>query len=94
MFDVAVKHDEATSSLYGGNIPQSEQAMGFHSMLEEYLAVPFKSDVLGMKVTVEAPANIAFIKYWGARDLEAALPANPSDSSTPCSPPPARQAPL
>ena len=27
----------------------------------------------GMKVTVEAPANIAFIKYWGARDLDEAI---------------------
>ncbi len=35
-----------------------------------------------MKVTVEAPANIAFIKYWGARDLESALPANASVSMT------------
>lgn len=35
-----------------------------------------------MKVTVEAPANIAFVKYWGARDLEAALPANASISMT------------
>ncbi len=35
-----------------------------------------------MKVTVEAPANIAFVKYWGARDLESALPANASLSMT------------
>ncbi len=35
-----------------------------------------------MKVTVEAPPNIAFIKYWGARDLEAALPVNASVSMT------------
>ena len=35
-----------------------------------------------MKATVEAPANIAFIKYWGARDLDAALPANASISMT------------
>ena len=35
-----------------------------------------------MKATVEAPPNIAFIKYWGARDLEAALPVNPSVSMT------------
>jgi diphosphomevalonate decarboxylase len=35
-----------------------------------------------MKVTVEAPANIAFVKYWGARDLESALPANASVSMT------------
>ena len=35
-----------------------------------------------MKATVEAPPNIAFIKYWGARDLEAALPVNASVSMT------------
>lgn len=34
------------------------------------------------RVTIEAPANIAFIKYWGARDLERALPVNPSISMT------------
>lgn len=32
--------------------------------------------------TAEAAANIAFIKYWGAVDLEAAIPANPSISMT------------
>lgn len=32
--------------------------------------------------TAEAPANIALIKYWGARDLDSALPANPSISMT------------
>src|SRR5947209_5601439 len=34
------------------------------------------------KTTVQAPANIAFIKYWGARDLERAVPRNPSISMT------------
>ncbi len=34
------------------------------------------------KTTVSAPANIAFIKYWGARDMEQALPMNPSISMT------------
>lgn len=34
------------------------------------------------KATASAPANIAFIKYWGARDLERALPVNPSISMT------------
>jgi diphosphomevalonate decarboxylase len=34
------------------------------------------------KTTVDAPANIAFIKYWGARDLEHAVPLNPSISMT------------
>lgn len=34
------------------------------------------------KTTVSAPANIAFIKYWGARDLDRALPVNPSISMT------------
>jgi diphosphomevalonate decarboxylase len=34
------------------------------------------------KATVTAPSNIAFIKYWGARDLEQALPMNASISMT------------
>jgi diphosphomevalonate decarboxylase len=34
------------------------------------------------KATAVAPANIALIKYWGARDLERALPLNPSLSMT------------
>jgi len=33
-------------------------------------------------VTAEAGSNIAFVKYWGARDLERAIPANPSISMT------------
>lgn len=32
--------------------------------------------------TVEAPSNIALIKYWGAKDLERALPYAPSLSMT------------
>jgi diphosphomevalonate decarboxylase len=34
------------------------------------------------KATAVAGANIAFIKYWGARDLERAIPVNPSISMT------------
>jgi len=34
------------------------------------------------KATVRSPSNIAFIKYWGARDLEHAIPENPSLSMT------------
>jgi diphosphomevalonate decarboxylase len=34
------------------------------------------------KTTVVAPANIAFVKYWGARDLERAIPFNRSISMT------------
>lgn len=34
------------------------------------------------KATVRAPSNIAFIKYWGAKDLERVVPANPSISMT------------
>ena len=34
------------------------------------------------KTTVSAPANIAFIKYWGAHDLQRALPMNSSISMT------------
>ena len=34
------------------------------------------------KVTIRAPSNIAFIKYWGAKDLARAIPVNPSLSMT------------
>src|SRR5262245_53567510 len=34
------------------------------------------------KSSVSAPANIAFIKYWGAHDLDRALPLNSSLSMT------------
>lgn len=34
------------------------------------------------KATVKAPSNIAFVKYWGARDLARAIPENPSISMT------------
>ena len=34
------------------------------------------------KATVRSPSNIAFIKYWGAKDLERAIPENPSLSMT------------
>lgn len=34
------------------------------------------------KASVEAPSNIAFIKYWGTRDRERTLPYNPSISMT------------
>ena len=32
---------------------ESEQTMGFYTMLEERLAVPFKTEVLGVEVTVD-----------------------------------------
>ncbi len=34
------------------------------------------------KATVISPANIAFIKYWGAVDFDRAIPTNPSISMT------------
>jgi len=34
------------------------------------------------RATVSAPANIAFVKYWGARDLARAIPYHPSISMT------------
>lgn len=37
---------------------------------------------MSKQFSVTAPANIAFIKYWGARDLASAVPENPSISMT------------
>lgn len=37
---------------------------------------------MSIKATAVAPANIAFVKYWGARDLVRALPMNRSISMT------------
>lgn len=34
------------------------------------------------KATVAAPSNIAFVKYWGARDVERGIPSNRSISMT------------
>lgn len=34
------------------------------------------------KVTAEAPANLALVKYWGARDLDRGIPNHPSLSIT------------
>jgi hypothetical protein len=40
--------EEATVDAYD----ESEQTAGFHTMLEEHLEVPFKTEVLGVEVTV------------------------------------------
>ena len=34
------------------------------------------------KATVEAPSNVALVKYWGAKDLDRAIPYAPSVSMT------------
>jgi hypothetical protein len=41
--------EEATVDAYN----ESEQMMGFHAMLDEHLDMPFKTEVLGVEVTVE-----------------------------------------
>jgi hypothetical protein len=41
--------EEATVDAYG----ESEQTTGFYTMLEDNLAVPFETEMLGVKVTVE-----------------------------------------
>ena len=46
--------------------------------MQEAIATP---DV-GHKASVAATSNIALVKYWGATDLERALPVNPSFSMT------------
>ena len=37
---------------------------------------------MSAKATAVAPSNIAFVKYWGTRDVERTLPYNPSISMT------------
>jgi hypothetical protein len=41
--------EEATIDAYD----ESEQRSGFYTMLEDHLAMPFQTEVLGVKVTVE-----------------------------------------
>jgi hypothetical protein len=41
--------EEATTDAYG----DSEQAVGFYTMMENDLAIPFTTQVLGVEVTVE-----------------------------------------
>jgi hypothetical protein len=41
--------EEATVDAY----TESEQMMGFHTMLDEHLDMPFKTEVLGVEVIVE-----------------------------------------
>lgn len=41
--------EEATVDAYD----ESEQTAGFYTMLEDHLAMPFSTEVLGMEVTVE-----------------------------------------
>mgnify|MGYP001032597285 FL=1 len=40
---------EATADAYG----ESEEVTGFYTMLEDHLAVPFQTEVLGIEVAVE-----------------------------------------
>ena len=42
--------EEATVDAYG----ESEQAVGFYTMIGDNLELPFQTEVLGMEVTVEA----------------------------------------
>ena len=46
------------------------------------MTTPASSPAARRVATVKAPSNIAFIKYWGARDLARAIPENPSISMT------------
>jgi hypothetical protein len=41
--------EEAVVDAYG----ESEQTVGFYTMLEDNLAVPFQTEILGVEVTVE-----------------------------------------
>jgi len=41
--------EEATVDAYG----ESEQALGFYTMIEDNLGLPFETEILGIEVTVE-----------------------------------------
>ncbi len=61
------------------------KAAGWGRKVEARLLAPQDNpEIIGpmSKHTVLAPSNIAFIKYWGARDLDRAIPTNPSISMT------------
>jgi hypothetical protein len=49
----AAKLDELIEEATVDAHDESEQATGFYTMFEEHLAVPFKTSVLGVEVTVE-----------------------------------------
>ena len=49
----AARRDELIQQATVDAYDESEQAIGFHSMLDEHLATPFKTEVLGVEVTVE-----------------------------------------
>ncbi len=49
----AARLDELIQEATVDAFDESEQASGFYTMLEDHLAVPFKTEVLDMEVTVE-----------------------------------------
>ena len=75
--------EEATTDAYG----ESEQAVGFYTMMENDLAMPFSTQVLGVEVTVEkvdmpdADEIIAICKSGAKRQtipiLDLPLPSPP-----------------
>jgi hypothetical protein len=49
----AAKLDEMIESAIVDAYGESEQILGFHTMLDDNLALPFKTKILGAQVTVE-----------------------------------------
>ena len=49
----AAKLDELIAEATVDAYDESEQTTGFFTMFEEYLVLPFKTEVLGVEVTVE-----------------------------------------
>jgi hypothetical protein len=43
----------ASAKAWSSPYNESEQMIGFHAMLDDHLDVPFKTEVLGVEVTVE-----------------------------------------
>ena len=54
----AAKLDELIGEATVDAYDESEQTTGFYTMFEEHLALPFKTEVLGVEVSVERIDNV------------------------------------
>lgn len=64
------KLDETIEDAIVDAYVESEQIVGFYTMLEDNLAVPFKTEILGVEVTVER-VDLTNEEQIGARPIQA-----------------------